>query len=113
MGSVLQLWSAPSCQAGAVPLGPLRPISASVSESTASPPSLAKRGQYQRGPDDGIPSSQIVVSEDTADNTGRTVDELRALREDITGGALVDLLDTALADRRRAAETTAGQGITL
>ena len=52
------------------------------------------------------------ATEATADNTAMTVDELRGLRELMASGAFVDTLDRALADRRRAAEISAGQSVT-
>jgi hypothetical protein len=62
MGTILQLWTAPSCQAGAVALGALRPVSAQVAESTSAAPSL-----------------RLVVTADTA--TAASVQDGTCVRE--------------------------------
>lgn len=53
------------------------------------------------------------ATEATAANTALTAEEVRALREAIASEAFINGIDRALADRRRDAEITTGQGIRL
>jgi hypothetical protein len=54
-----------------------------------------------------------AATEATAENTGLTAMEVRALREALLSGTFIDSVDRALADRRREAELTNGAGIIL